>query len=287
MTEPVQSAPHHVLAFDSGIGGLGIVRALRAFKPDLHIDYLADTAVFPYGEQADAFLIERIVLLLSQAIRQLRPQAVVVACNTASTLALEALRSAWPDMPFIGCVPPIRWAARTTHSQVIGLLATRATIRRPYLTRLHTLYAPDCTLIAHAAPGLAALAECAFRGEPIPADAIKNEVLGLFERDTQGLMDTVGLGCTHYTFVLEQLRALSPPHITWLDPADAVARHTLTCLEELPGKTEAVLPPRAWFTAMPERSEALASRLPSFGFDAITLWPSGADQTNFHLQICS
>lgn len=282
MTNPAHPAPHHVLAFDSGIGGLGIVRALRALSPALAIDYLADTAVFPYGEQEDRFLVERIVSLLSHAISTLKPQAVVVACNTASTLALPALRAAWPTLPFIGCVPPIRWAARTTRTQVIGLLATRATIRRPYLNQLHALYAPECTLIAHAAPGLAACAEKIFRGENVPDSAILQEIAGLLERDTQQQLDTVGLGCTHYTFVLERLKALAPQRITWLDPAIAVARHTLTVLQSCPHPTQATLPPQAWFTAPPPDATALCQHLPDFGFNGFSLWQNSHAQPTQH-----
>ncbi|AQT04115.1 glutamate racemase [Acetobacter persici] len=272
MTRPAFSSPRHILAFDSGIGGLGIVRAIRTLCPAVSVSYLADTAVFPYGEQDDAFLTDRIVSLLSAAIRRLRPQAVVVACNTASTLALDALRASCPEMPFIGCVPPIRWAARTTRTHVIGLLATRATSTRPYLSRLQALYAPDCTLIAHAAPGLAACAEQVFRGHPVPDEVIRAEIDGLFTRDCSAQLDTVGLGCTHYTFLLDQLRAVSPPGITWLDPAEAVARHTATVLESLLDNIPAPEPARAWFTAEPPESSALVRALPAYGFDTIALW---------------
>lgn len=272
MTSPAHPSTQHILAFDSGIGGLGIVRAIRTLCPAVSVSYLADTAVFPYGEQEDAFLIERIVSLLSEAIQRLRPQAVVVACNTASTLALDALRAACPDMPFIGCVPPIRWAARTTRTHVIGLLATRATSTRPYLSTLQALYAPDCTLIAHAAPGLAAHAEQVFRGHSVPDEAIRAEINGLFTRDCSDRLDTVGLGCTHYTFLLEQLRAVSPPGITWLDPADAVARHTATVLSTLPPAPHRREPARAWFTAQPPECAALIKALPPYGFETIALW---------------
>lgn len=287
MTIPAFSSPRHILAFDSGIGGLGIVRAIRTLCPAASVSYLADTAVFPYGEQDDAFLTNRIVSLLSGAIQRLRPQAVVVACNTASTLALDALRAACPDMPFIGCVPPIRWAARTTKTHVIGLLATRATTKRPYLSTLQALYAPDCTLIAHAAPGLAACAERVFRGYTVPDDVIRAEINGLFTRDYSAELDTVGLGCTHYTFVLDQLRAVSPPGITWLDPAEAVARHTATILSTLPACARMTEPARAWFTTEPPDSAALIKALPAYGFNNITLWdaenaPSGLSATRHH-----
>lgn len=270
--------PYHVLAFDSGIGGLGIVRALRAHAPSARVDYLADTAVFPYGEQEDRFLVTRIVTLMGEAIARHRPQVVIIACNTASTLALSALRTAYPATPFVGCVPPIRWAARQTRSGVIGLLATRATIRRPYLNDLHAQYAPHCTLLAHAAPLLAGYAERLFRGEAVPDPLIKQEINGLFASPASSRLDAIGLGCTHYTFVLERLRALTPPDIAWLDPADAVARHACTLLQTLPPapQTKPHSPAHAWFTAMPDSPEALTAHLPPFGYEKIEIWPAPA-----------
>ncbi|WP_415498425.1 glutamate racemase [Acetobacter syzygii] len=274
---PVLSAPYRVLAFDSGIGGLGIVRAMRALSPHIRVDYLADTAVFPYGEQEDAMLIERIISLVSQAITRLRPQAVVIACNTASTLALDALRLACPTIPFIGCVPPIRWAARQTKTGVIGLLATSATVRRPYLTQLQTLYAPDCTLIAHAAPRLASYAEQVFRGYLVPDQAIYADIEGLFKHPDSARLDAIGIGCTHYTFVLDILRNLTPSTITWLDPAEAVARQCGTVLQTLPPCTaDAGGPEQAWFTACPADATALAAHLPAYGFQGISLWEEQA-----------
>ena len=269
--------PHHVLAFDSGIGGLGIVRALRAQAPATRVDYLADTAVFPYGEQEDRFLISRIVTLIGEAIARHHPQVVIVACNTASTLALSALRAAYPTTPFVGCVPPIRWAARQTRTGVIGLLATRATIRRPYLTELHAQYAPGCTLLTHAAPLRAGYAEQLFRGEAVPDLLIEQEIRGLFDKPASTQLDAIGLGCTHYTFVLDRLRALTPPDIAWLDPADAVARHACTMLQTLPASAQVqAAPDHAWFTALPENPAALTAQLPPFGYDKIAIWPAPA-----------
>ena len=202
---------------------------------------------------------------------------ILIACSRASTLALSALRAAYPATPFVGCVPPIRWAARQTKTGVIGLLATRATIRRPYLTELHAQYAPGCTLLAHAAPRLAGYAEQLFRGEAVPDRLIEQEISGLFASPAAAQLDAIGLGCTHYTFVLERLRALTPPDIAWLDPADAVARHSCTLLQTLPAAPLGPpKPARAWFTAMPENPLALAAHLPHFGYDAIEAWSAPA-----------
>ncbi|MBR2124871.1 MAG: aspartate/glutamate racemase family protein [Acetobacter sp.] len=281
LTTPFPSFPYRVLAFDSGIGGLGIVGALHVIAPHLCIDYLADTAVFPYGEQDDTQLIQRIVTLLSNVIDRLHPHAVVVACNTASTLALEALRSTCPKTPFIGCVPPIRWASRLTHTRVIGLLATKATSRRPYLNTLQTLYAPECTLITHAAPGLAKLAEHVFRGLPVTDTDFENELEGLLKHPQISQIDTIGIGCTHYTFVLDRLRALLPSNICWLDPAKAVARQTCAVLSTQPPHPTP-LPhmsqmPQAWFTALPKDMLVLLEKFALYGFKNISLWD---DNTN-------
>lgn len=273
-----------VLAFDSGIGGLGIVGALRQRLPDAQIDYLADTALFPYGEQDDATLRQHILELISDAAARLQPDAVVIACNTASTLALSALRES-NSLPFVGCVPPIRWAARDSRSRVIGLLATRATVGRPYVAALQAQYAPDCRLIAHGARHLADIAETVFRGEEVDPALIRRELAGLFEQPDGDRIDAVALGCTHYTFVTPALRAAAPsPAIAWLDPADAVARQTVAVLpqrtvshallsQETPGETCGQGTGRAWFTSEPREAEQVRAGLLRFGYRRLESWP--------------
>lgn len=256
-----------VLAFDSGIGGLGIVAQLRPLLPGIPVDYLADTAVFPYGEQPDAVLRERIVRLVGAAIACLRPSVVVVACNTASTLALESLRAAY-DVPFVGCVPPIKWAADQTRTGTIGLLATRATVRRPYLKALSARFAPNCTLLAHGARGLADMAENAFRGTPPDPALLGAELAGLFGQPGGSAIDVVGLGCTHYTFLLDAMRDAGPPQVTWLDPAPAVARQVARVLAACPVPTgpASSLPDQFCFTAQPRDLAALRPGLAALGY---------------------
>lgn len=258
-----------ILAFDSGIGGLGIVARIRDLLPGVAVDYLADTAVFPYGEQPDASLRRRIVSLLGQAIGRLKPDAVVVACNTASTLALDSLRAAY-DVPFVGCVPPIKWAADQTGTGTIGLLATRATVRRPYLHDLRTRFAPDCTLLAYGARGLADMAEAAFRGSPPDRQHLKAELDGLFSQPGGDRIDVVGIGCTHYTFLLDAMRATGPAHVTWLDPAPAVARQTARILGRCgaPLDSRPPMAERVCFTAMPPDLPALLPGLRRLGYAA-------------------
>ncbi|MCE2577474.1 glutamate racemase [Gluconacetobacter entanii] len=256
-----------ILAFDSGIGGLGIVRCLRQDIPGACIDYLADTAVFPYGEQADDFLVARIVTLVGQAIARLRPDLVVIACNTASTLALGELR-ARHDVPFVGCVPPIKWAADLTQSRTIGLLATRATLTRSYLHDLRNRFAPDCTLVTYGARNLADLSELAFRGQQIPDQAISAEMAGLFSQPGGDAIDVVGLGCTHYTFLLDHFRRLGRPGLNWIDPAQAVSRQAARLAHRIGNITAKQQETgQAFFTALPEDIGAVLPGLRRMGYE--------------------
>ncbi len=249
-----------LLVFDSGIGGLGVVAALRALRPDLPLIYLADNAGFPYGEQPDDVLLRRIVALLGAAITALRPEAVVIACNTASTIALAALRAAY-QTPFIGCVPPIKPAAAASVSRRIGLLATPATIRRPYLQALIDEFAAGCAVHALGTPVLAELAEAAFRGAPLDGPALAAAIAPLFAQPGANGIDAIALGCTHYSFLLEELRRLNPG-IAFFDPAPAVARQTLAVAPPPAPAPEAT----AWFTAKLPDHPQMTQHLAAYGF---------------------
>lgn len=259
------------LVFDSGIGGLGVVQALRTLAPSLTIDYLADTALFPYGEQPDDVLKKRITELIGQACAILHPTIVIIACNTASTLALSALRETLA-LPIVGCVPPIRWAGRVSTTRVIGLLATSATARRPYLTQLHKDFAADCTLLVHGSRNLAEMAEQAFRGEQLSSENIHAELEQLFQQDQGQHIDTIGLGCTHYTFLMPYFQRLGKADIMWLDPAPAVAQQALRLLGnyvETPTAPSLTAPAdRFFFTAIPAEHENLNKHLRWLGFPA-------------------
>lgn len=266
--------PGRVLAFDSGIGGLAVVQALRAtLPPETRIDYLADNALFPYGEQDDAVLVARTLALLEERITALSPDVVLIACNTVSTLALRALRDRFA-VPFVGCVPPVRWAARVSRTRVFGLLATRGTARRPYLHSLQQDYAADCHMIVHGARGLADLAERAFLGHDISDSLVKDELRNLFERERGDEIDTIGLGCTHYTFLTETLIRLSPPDITWLDPAIAVAHQVNRVLELRPHSAEARSDRETLaFTGPAPDQAALGLAVRRLGYDQIVVLP--------------
>ncbi len=211
-----------VLVFDSGIGGLGVAREIRRLLPDAALAYLMDDAGFPYGGRTDTDLVARVSAVVAVGVARLRPDLVVVACNTASTLALDALRAAH-DLPFVGCVPPVKAAAAGSASRVIGVLATPATVRGPYLRALCARVAPDCRVLTHGAAGLAALAEARFAGGAVDLDCVRGELSGLLGQADAAAMDAVALGCTHYALLLPEL-ALCLPGMAWHDPAAAVAR---------------------------------------------------------------
>ncbi len=253
----------HLLVYDSGIGGLGVVREIRRQQPDAHVSYLADNAFFPYGEKPDAELVPRIVALVSEAIVDLAPHAVVVACNTASTIALNQLRGRH-NTPFIGCVPPVKPAAAASRTGHVGVLATPATIKRPYLTELVDQFARHCTVHRLGTPELVVLAEEKFRARQVcPAKVIAP----LFERPGGELIDTVALGCTHFNLLLPEMSALYP-HVTWFDPAEAVARHTCTVTRFLPPGGHGG-PGTAYFTGALPDHELMAARLEEYGFSRI------------------
>jgi len=218
-----------LLVFDSGIGGLGVAAEIRALLPGVTMAYLADNEFYPYGEKPDDVLIARIVDVIGKAVQRLRPAAVVVACNTASTVALAALRAAL-DVPVVGCVPPVKPAAAASVTRHIGLLATPATVRRPYLQDLLARFAGDCAVHSVGTSVLADLAEQKFRGVAVDLAALEAAVAPMFEAGAP--IDAVALGCTHYTFLLAELKALHPG-IAWFDPAGAVARQTARLAEGL------------------------------------------------------
>jgi glutamate racemase len=253
----------NILVFDSGIGGLGVVREIRLLQPRANLTYLADNGFFPYGQKPDSLLLPHIINLIGAAIDLWRPDAIVIACNTASTIALAALRAAYPEQKFIGCVPPIKPAAAASRNRSIGILATEATIRRAYLADLITDFAPDCAIHTLGTPTLAELAEQKFRGHDVD---VAPAIAPLFAQQDATKIDAIALGCTHYTFLLPEFLALHP-HITWHDPAAPVARQLLATTMDFPDS-----PPRpnaAYFTGALADIDLLRPCLAAFGFVAV------------------
>jgi glutamate racemase len=219
-----------VLVFDSGIGGLSVLRAIRAALPDIRVVYVADDSAFPYGAWEERALSEHIVALMRDLIAAHDPVAVVIACNTASTLVLPPLRARF-DLPFVGTVPAVKPAAEQTKSRVVAVLATPGTMKRDYTRELIKSFAQACHVRLVGAPALAALAEARMRGEPFDRDEIAEQIAPCFEEIDGRRTDIVVLACTHYPFLADVMAEIAPWPVTWLDPAPAIARRLAVVLE--------------------------------------------------------
>jgi glutamate racemase len=207
------------LVFDSGVGGLSVAACIRNRLPGTELVYLADNAGFPYGGQDSVVVIERCCSLISRALQQLPCDVIVVACNTASTVVLPHLR-ALTSVPVVGVVPAVKPAAAITANGRIGILATPATVSRPYLDSLIQAFAADCYVKRIGHPALVRWVEDSVAGAAIPQQALAEAVAGF--RDAG--VDTVVLGCTHYPLLLDALKLALPEVLFWVDSGDAIAR---------------------------------------------------------------
>jgi glutamate racemase len=258
------NAAKRVLVFDSGVGGLSVFDAIAGVGFALDLDYVADNAWLPYGLKSDEELRARVPALLSALVQQWKPDAVVVACNTASTIALEPVRAAL-SIPVVGVVPPIKPAAALTRTGVIGLLATPATVRRAYTTDLITQFAAEKRVVRYGSSALVEAAEQKLRGgQPDPA-AIQEAAEGLFGAPGGGEIDVVALACTHFPLLANELAAAAPRPCVWLDSGEAIARRVSNVLIASSGRPR---PGRVGFTDV-EQARSLAPALRTRGFRSI------------------
>jgi len=239
------------IVFDSGVGGLSVVAAMSAAGLPLQIDYLADSEWLPYGEKPDDALRQRIPALLAAAAEALKPDIVVLACNTASTLALAETRAAL-SMPVVGVVPAVKPAAEITRTGVIGLLATPATVRRPYTDKLIADHAAACVVVRAGAPDLVALAEETLAGAAPQPHRVAAALSLLADQPHGDAIDTVVLACTHFPLLRNELEAAAPGW-RFIDSGEAVARRVASVLNLKPEPAAARLGV-AWQTGqIPEK----------------------------------
>ncbi|MCK4203444.1 glutamate racemase [Brucella pituitosa] len=220
-----------ILVFDSGIGGLTVLREARVLMPDRRFVYIADDAGFPYGGWEEEALRARIVELFGRFIAEHDPEIAVIACNTASTLVLDDLRHAYPAVPFVGTVPAIKPAAERTSSGLVSVLATPGTVKRAYTRDLIQSFATQCHVRLVGADRLAAVAEAHIRGEEIDEALVIEQITPCFVEKDGERTDIVVLACTHYPFLANVFRRLAPWPVDWLDPAEAIARRTVSLLQ--------------------------------------------------------
>jgi glutamate racemase len=218
-----------ILVFDSGLGGLTVYREIAAVRPDADFIYLADDAAFPYGAMAEPALIARVIALLDEAIAIHKPDLVVIACNTASTIALPELRKKFA-VPFVGTVPAIKPACAASRTRRVAVLGTEATVQREYTRALIREHGQGCDIDLVGAKQLAAYAEAELHGRPA-SDAILLAEIGPCFRDDGRRTDTVVLACTHYPLLMARLEQIAPWPVNFIDPAPAIARRIAHLLE--------------------------------------------------------
>src|SRR5438477_8721566 len=214
---PAVSAPPAILLFDSGLGGLTVLREIVRARPDAHYVYVADDAFFPYGHHSEEEIIARVVPLVGELIARHAPAIVVIACNTASTLVMSHLRSAY-TVPFVGTVPAIKPACASSKTKRVSVLGTRGTVRREYTRKLIDDFAQGCEVTLVGSAELAALAESALSGNAVSDKDIAAELTPCFigndEKDF-ARTDTIVLACTHYPLLLDRLVKLAPWPVDW------------------------------------------------------------------------
>lgn len=252
-----------LLFFDSGVGGLSVLQPTRAILPNAPIVYAADSAGFPYGKRTEAELAARVPALLGRLVERFRPRLAVIACNTASTIALEHVRAAL-DIPVVGTVPAIKPAAELSKSRVIGVLGTEATVRQPYVDDLAERFASDCTVIRHGSADLVELAEAKLAGEAIPIDAIHQAIAPMIGQPDGEKMDVMVLACTHFPLLGEEI-ATAFPTIVQVDGGPGIARRIAHLTEGQAWPSHPI--GTAIFTAPPRAQ--LASALVRFGLDEV------------------
>jgi glutamate racemase len=212
--------------FDSGVGGLSVLRAIHQQLPGQDVIFFGDQAHVPYGARS----MEEIQAFSESIARYLLGQGahlIVVACNTASAAALHFLRQTFPQVPFVGMEPAVKPAAEQTHTGVVGVLATPATFQGKLYASVVERFAKGVILLQDTCPGLVQQVEAGDLNGPKTRLILEKALLPMLEQH----IDTVVLGCTHYPFVIPLIQEIAGPEVRVIDPAPAVARQTVRLLE--------------------------------------------------------
>ncbi|NBX67964.1 MAG: glutamate racemase [Proteobacteria bacterium] len=255
-----------IAILDSGVGGLSIFKAIRQAVPHVSIIYGCDNKNFPYGPKQPEQVTHCITNLANRIHTIFAPSLMVIACNTASTIALEKLRDEL-SIPVVGVVPAIKPAALKTKTGTIGLLATPGTVGRPYTEHLIRDHAPHCQVIKVGSTRLVELAEEKLRGKTISADEIRKEIAPLFSEKNSSAVDIIVLGCTHFPLLLPELIHSAPMAVEWIDSSEAIANR----VAQLAHETD-TSPPRfqAVFTDLNFNAKALIPALASLEISDIS-----------------
>lgn len=240
--------------FDSGLGGLSVLKALRAHLPEAELLYVADSGHAPYGEREDSYIVAR-ADRISDFLRAQGVDAIVVACNTATAAAVASLRQRCGEVPVIGVEPGVKPAvARSPHGR-IGVLATPGTLRSQKFRHLVERHAAGAHLTLQACPGLAKAIESGDLHSPEVRDMVQRFAAPL----RQARVDTVVLGCTHYPFVAEQFQSALGEEVDIIDTSEAVALQTMRITTQRAAETREARAPMGAETPTPARTRLWSS----------------------------
>lgn len=234
--------------FDSGVGGLSVLREIRARLPHESLLYVADSGHVPYGEKSPEFIRERCRAIAAFLLEQ-GAKALVLACNTATAAGVADLREQYPQLAVVGMEPAVKPAARATRSGVVGVLATTGTLKSAKFAALLDRFASDVRVITQPCPGLVERIEAGDLATAGTRALLESLVQPLIE---QGC-DTLILGCTHYPFVKPLLREILPPAVALVDTGAAVARHLETLLAASGQLSDGKAIVRFWSSGDPRR----------------------------------
>lgn len=234
----MNAASRSIGVFDSGIGGLSVLRDLQSALPHEHFVYLADNAHAPYGEKTDLYVRQRTHAITDHLLAEHHIKVLVVACNTATAAAIHELRTQHPHLPLVGVEPALKPAVALSRTGHIGVIATRGTVASDKFARLLGSVQGQAQFTVQACNGLAlAIEQSTLPGSSQEAEQRITELLAQYTSamgtfgTAPGQMDTLVLGCTHYVFVENQLQALLGPHVQLVSTGEAVARQTRRLLE--------------------------------------------------------
>ena len=252
------------LLFDSGVGGLSVAAEMRLRLPDLAMDYVADDEFRPYGEKSAEQLIERLPGLLTVLTHMLRPDVVVIACNTASTTALDDIRAAL-NVPVVGVVPAIKPAALQTRTGTLAVLGTPGTVARKYVDGLIRDFADGKTVLLQGSVILVDMAEDKLAGRPVDPVRVKAELAPLFSGRCGANIDAVVLACTHFPLLKDELKAAVTQTVKWIDSGEAIARRLDDVLSDI---AQRVLPAHEQmaFLIGPKTDPIRAKAFADYGF---------------------
>jgi glutamate racemase len=241
--------------FDSGVGGLSVLRALRRELPEAALLYVADSGHAPYGEKSEAFVVGRSQHIAHFLVNEQGCDMLVVACNTATAAAVHALRAAYPELPIVGIEPGVKPAVARTRNGRIGVMATEGTLKSQKFSQLVEQHRQGKHIVAQACPGLASAIETGDLSSPAVHALVRQHCAPLIEAG----VDTVVLGCTHYPFVADLVAQVMGADVDIVDTSDAVARQAARLAQQCKapdGLAQATV--QLWSSGVPARLTQVA-----------------------------